>query len=108
MFFSRGSRIVTDPNGLLEEVANTPKVFPRPRNEDVEWQDACKGGPLPLGNFDYSSRLTEFVLAGDLPVVLGKRIEWDGENMKATGAPEADALVRYEYRKGWEVEELLQ
>jgi predicted dehydrogenase len=106
MFFSRGSHIVTDPDGLLEEVANTPKVFPRPQNEDAEWQNACKGGPLPLGNFDYSSRLTEFVLAGDLPVALGKRIEWDGESMKATNAPEADALIRYEYRKGWEVTEL--
>jgi predicted dehydrogenase len=105
MFFSRG-RVATDPGGLLQEVADTPEVFPRPQSEDVEWQAACKGGPPALGNFDYSSRLTEFVLAGDLPVALGKRIEWDGESMKATNAPEADALVRYEYRKGWEVEEI--
>ena len=49
--------------------------------------------------------LTEVVLA-DLPVALGKRIEWDGENMKATNAPGADILFQHEYRKGWEVEEL--
>jgi len=106
MFFSRGSLVVTDPDELLEEAADTPKVFPRPRNEDAEWQEACKGGPPALGNFDYSSRLTEFVLAGDLPVALDKPVDWDGENMKATNASEADSLVRYEYRKGWEVEEL--
>jgi hypothetical protein len=28
---------------------------------------------------------------------------WDGANMKAAGAPEADQFIKEQYRKGWEV-----
>jgi len=35
-------------------------------------------------------------------------LEDDNENMRAPNAPEADMLVRYEYRKGWDIEEYLQ
>ena len=31
----------------------------------------------------------------------GKKLEWDAQNMKAVGCPEADALLHREYRKGW-------
>jgi predicted dehydrogenase len=94
---------VTAPRSLLNEVADTPRTLPRVANEDAEWLAACRGGPAALSNFDYSSRLTEFVLLGNLAIRLGKRIEWDGEQMKATNAPEADALIRREYRNGWEL-----
>ena len=63
----------------------------------------CRGGPAPSGNFDYSGLLTEFVLLGNLAVRLGKKIDWDGKNMQATNAPEADALIRREYRQGWDL-----
>lgn len=105
LFFSR-QNVATDPSDRLQEFADTPQVLPRVASEDVEWQAACKGGPAALGNFEYSSRLTEFVLAGDLAVALNQTIEWDGKNMRATNAPQAESLIRNEYRKGWEVEEL--
>jgi hypothetical protein len=31
----------------------------------------------------------------------GKRLEWDGENMKVTNLDEANQYVRLEYRQGW-------
>jgi hypothetical protein len=31
----------------------------------------------------------------------GKKLEWDGENMKFTNAPEAEKFLHYEYRNGW-------
>jgi hypothetical protein len=34
---------------------------------------------------------------------LGKKVEWDGENMKCTNLPELNTLVSREYRKGWEL-----
>jgi len=34
---------------------------------------------------------------------VGKKLEWDVRNVKATNAPEADQLLSREYRKGWEV-----
>jgi hypothetical protein len=72
-------------------------------NEDAEWIAACKGGPKPLSSFDYSSRLTEMVLLGNLAVRLGKKIEWDTVALKAKNAPEADPLIRRSYRKGWDL-----
>jgi hypothetical protein len=38
-----------------------------------------------------------------LPIRLGKRIEWNSARMKATNAPDADAMIRKVYRKGFEL-----
>jgi predicted dehydrogenase len=69
----------------------------------MEWIAACKGGPMSLSNFEYASRLTEAMLVGVLAVRLGKKIEWDAENQRATNAPEAEPLIRRKYRHGWTV-----
>jgi hypothetical protein len=55
-----------------------------------------------MSNFpDYAGPLTETVLLGNLAVWAGKKVEWDAKNLKATNAPEVEALIRPEYRKGW-------
>jgi len=33
----------------------------------------------------------------------GKKLSWDAAAMKATNAPETDAMVCGQYRKGWEI-----
>jgi hypothetical protein len=43
------------------------------------------------------------VLLGNLAIRLGQKLEWDSKNLRVTNAPEAEALVRGSYRKGWEV-----
>lgn len=63
-----------------------------------EWIQACKGGKPAGANFDYSGPLTEMVLLGNLSVRTGKKIEWDGENMRCTNVPEANKYVRKKYR----------
>ncbi len=63
---------------------------------------ACKGGPAALSNIvDYSSYLTETVLLGNLALRVGRKVQWDGPNMKPIDCPEAEKYVRREYRKGW-------
>jgi predicted dehydrogenase len=102
--FNRSSeKWMSSPAGLLEET--TPdKTIPRVKNEDQEWIDAIRGtGHAPLSGFDQSGPFTETVLLGNLAIRLGKKITWDGPNLKATNAPEADHLIRRKYRKGWEV-----
>ncbi len=66
-----------------------------------EWIAACKGGPPALCNFEYAGLLTECVLLGNVAYRSGKKIEWDSAALKAKDAPEADAFLRREYRKGW-------
>ena len=43
------------------------------------------------------------VLLGNLAVRLGKKITWDDEKMRCAGLPEADPLIRREYREGWSI-----
>jgi len=82
-----------------------PKItIPRSPGQHEEWVQACKGaGPTPGSNFEYAGRLTEMVLLGCLALRTGQPIEWDAENMKAKGCPEADAYIQREYRDGWAV-----
>jgi predicted dehydrogenase len=68
-----------------------------------EWVEAClRNDPSATTcRFDYSGPLTETVLLGTLAHRLGKPLDWDAANLKATNAPEADALIRQPYREGW-------
>ena len=67
----------------------------------TEWLNACKGGPASLSNFDYAVLLTEVVLWGNVAIRVGKKIEWDGPNMKATNCSEAEAFIKPAMRSGW-------
>lgn len=68
-----------------------------------EWVQACKTGSPTTCNFTYSGRLTETVLLGVAAYRTGKRLDWDAENLKARGCPEADQFLGKDYRKGFEV-----
>jgi predicted dehydrogenase len=66
-----------------------------------EWIHACKTGEPTLCNFDYSGALIEHNMLGAVAMRVGKKLEWDAKNLKATNAPEADQYIRKTYRKGW-------
>ena len=66
-----------------------------------EWVVACKTGSPTTCNFDYSGPLTEAVLLGNVSYRAGSKLQWDAKNLKATNCPQADALIRREYRQGW-------
>ena len=103
LFNRKSIKWLTVPGELVEGV-DPDKTIPRVKDEDHEWVDAIRGvGHAPLSGFDQSGPFTETVLLGNLAVRLGKKIDWDGPNLKATNAPEADALIRREYRMGWEI-----
>lgn len=90
------------PEALHEEAKNVPKTMARSPGHYEEWLLACKGGPKPVSNFDYAGPLTEVVLLGVLALrAPGTRLDWDSENLEVRNAPELDAFVRTEYRKGW-------
>jgi hypothetical protein len=78
-------------------------VLPRARNSShhAEWLAAIRGVGTPLSNFGYASVLTESLLLGNVALRLGKKIEWDGPNMRAVNTPEADQYIKPEFRAGW-------
>lgn len=79
------------------------KTIPRSKGHHRDWIDACKGGTPASSHFEYGARLTELLLLGILSLRTGKPIHWDGTQMKARNAPEADAIIKESYRSGWEV-----
>ena len=89
----------TKMKDLLKDPPN--KTIPRSPGIYAEWARACRGGEPTVADFTFSATLTEAVLAGNIAVRTGKKILWDGPNMKVTNLPEANQYVRREYRKGW-------
>jgi predicted dehydrogenase len=79
-----------------------PEPFlPRDINHYQEWIRACKGGPKPSANFDYSGPLTETILLGNVAALAGRKLSWDGPKLKVTNMPEANEYLRRKYREGW-------
>jgi hypothetical protein len=94
-----GPRLI--PESKMKDFRRPEPFLPRGENHYQEWVRACKGGPKPLSNFDYSGPLAEMVLLGNIAIRSGKKLYWDGPNMKITNVPEANEYLRCEYRQGW-------
>ena len=45
--------------------------------------------------------LSETILFGNVAARAGKRLFWDGPNLKVTNVPEAHEYLRRQYREGW-------
>lgn len=95
---------------LRDDVRAVPQTIPRNEfqgendfRHHQEWIAACKGGPQPYSHFGIAAYLTEIILLGCVALRTGKKLEWDGPNMRATNAPEAAQFVKREYRTGWKL-----
>jgi hypothetical protein len=93
-----------------DAVKAIPQTIPRnafqgdtDKRHHLEWIAGCKGGPTPYSNFDVAAYLTEIILLGCVAMRTGKKLEWDGPNMRATNAPEADLYIKRDNRKGWSI-----
>jgi predicted dehydrogenase len=68
----------------------------------IEWLEAARGGKPSVGNFSYAGLLAETVLLGNIAIKNpGKKLEWDGPNLRFPKNPEADTLLRRQYRAPW-------
>ena len=77
--------------------------IPRSPGHMQEWFRMMKEGTPAYSNFDIAAYLTEIILLGciALRVGEGRRMEWDGPNMKSTNLPEAAQFVKRANREGW-------
>jgi len=91
------------PGGDMTQY-KTPKpdqLIPPSVGHHEEWLEGCRTGKPTLCNFDYSGALVEHNLLALVAYRVGKKLQWDAENLKATNAPEADRYIRKTYREGW-------
>jgi len=89
------------PESKMKAYKRPPKAIPRLKGHHRDWINACKGGDPATSNFDYAGPLTEMVLLGQVALRTGKKIVWDGPNLKAINAPEADKYIKPAFREGW-------
>ena len=66
-----------------------------------EWVKACKGSLKTTCDFDYGGTMIEQMMLGMVAYRVGKKLDYDGENGRVTNSPEANALLRRNYRAGW-------
>lgn len=94
-----GPRLI--PETKMKGFKKPEQILPRGFDHYQDWIGACKGGPKPSADFDYSGPLTEMVLLGNVSILTGKKLLWDGPNLKITNVPEANAFLQRQYRQGW-------
>ena len=86
-------------------VRESPQLHaPDDQNIKEVWADllqSIKTGARPVCDVDEVGRSTNVSLLGMLSLRLGRSVQWDGEKTEAIGDPEANSLLRREYRRGW-------
>jgi predicted dehydrogenase len=118
-----GGGVLIGTKGILtyETYGNNPKVYPASTeaaaakvaktiarvetSHEMNWAEACKAGDPKKASspFSYAAPLTEIML---LPIAAlragqGRKILYDGANMRVTNVPDANQWLTREYRKGW-------
>ena len=80
-----------------------PITLPRAPKDGhmLEWLEACRGNGKTFSPFEIGGHITEIGLVGAVALRLGRDIDWDGEQMKVKGVPEASALVKPDFRRKW-------
>ena len=91
------------PESKMKAFKRPKKTLPRiTGTHEQNWIDACKGGPPATSNFDYSGPFTETVVMGNLAVLFpGKKLSWDGQNMRVTNHDAANEYIMPRFREGY-------
>ena len=67
----------------------------------MTWVNAAKGKTQASCPFEYAARLTEVMLLGVVALRAGKKLTYDGANMRVTNVSAANDYLRRDYRQGW-------
>jgi len=103
MLLSSHSQHVLLPESKFKDFKRPDPQFAKSPGAVQEWIAAAKGEGKTMADFEYAAPLTEANHLASIAYRVGKKLEWDPVNLKAKNAPEADRLIKREYRKGWEL-----
>jgi predicted dehydrogenase len=103
MLLSSYDKHVLLPEKDFEGFKPPEPFIPNSIGHHAEWIKAAKTDLKTTCNFEYSGWLTEANHLGNVAYRVGKRLEWDPVNLKATNCPEADQYIKREYREGWKL-----
>jgi hypothetical protein len=103
MLLSNYFKHVLLPEKQFADFKRPEQTIAKSLGHHAEWLHACKTGEPTTCNFEYAGWLTEANHLGNVAYRVGKKLEWDADEMKAKGCAAADAIIRREYRKGWKL-----
>ncbi|MCK4294908.1 MAG: Gfo/Idh/MocA family oxidoreductase [Planctomycetes bacterium] len=92
------------PESKMKTYTQPPKTLQRRGGTWSEWFEAMRGGQSAACRFNWASPLTEIVLLGNIAIRTGKRIDWDGENMRITNDRDANKYIKEPYHNDWSLE----
>ncbi|MCH8828467.1 MAG: Gfo/Idh/MocA family oxidoreductase [Planctomycetes bacterium] len=96
-----GSKYFLLPEKDFVDYQKPAPTLPRSPGHFKEFAIACKGGKPAMSNFNYSGRLTETILLGNLALHSEKKLLWDAKNLKVTNDKSVNEFIRREYRSGF-------
>jgi predicted dehydrogenase len=84
------------PASLHESFGKPPQKLPRIPNENHEmnWVEAAKGKTQASCPFEYAAKLTEVMLLGVVSLRAGKKLYYDGANMRVTNDEAANQYLQ--------------
>jgi predicted dehydrogenase len=90
------------PESFMKEVGKPKTVLPRSKGHETDFLNAIRTGTPSSADFDYSARLTEIMLVGNVALLVREKLAYDFRLGKFTNSDKANALVKRTPRKGWE------
>jgi len=100
-----GSRLLLPFGDAADLTSYKPRtketVLPPLGHFQKQWINACKGDLKTACDFEYSGNMIEQLLLGLVAYRAGKKLNYDGATGRVTNCPEANDLLRRQYRKGW-------
>jgi predicted dehydrogenase len=95
------------PADSSEQTVHEEPKLGQPDDQNIKalWVDfisSIEQGTKPNSDIEDIHYSTNCALLGMLSMKHGKSIEWDGVKEEIVGDPEANKLLRRDYRKGWE------
>ncbi len=94
------------PANEREPQLHEPPQLHQPDSQNIRelWTDLLEcitTGRRPVCDIELAHRSTNMSLLGMLSLKLGRSLEWDGEQEQIINDPEANAMLRRDYRAPW-------
>ena len=104
----RGEGVRLVPEAKMKGFKKPPQVLKRSPGHFQDFIRACKGGDAPCSNFSIAGPYAEWILLGTISWRFpNEKLLWDGANLRFTNNEKANEFVRPNFRKGWELKDIL-
>jgi hypothetical protein len=84
--------VTRETNALIQKYQKLARI--PDENHEMNWAEAAKGKTAASCPFEYAAKLTEVMLLGVVALRAGKKIVYDGANMRVTNDERANDFLQ--------------